>query len=97
MWEVAAEVTQIKGTSETHPALSPTDEFAGFELYTTLLQGRKDGVKAVARPSEADYLRSALKRGMEIQQRTGVNPYKVGLIGSSDTHTGLASSDEDEL
>ena len=97
MWEVAAEVTQIKGTSETHPALSPTDEFAGFELFTTLLQGRKDGVKELAKASEADYLRSALKRGMEIQQKTGVNPYKVGLIGSSDTHTGLVSSDEDEF
>ena len=97
MWEVAAEVTQIKGTSETHPALSPTDEFAGFELFTTLLQGRKDGVKELAKASEADYLRSALKRGMEIQQKTGVNPYKVGLIGSSDTHTGLVSSDEDKF
>jgi hypothetical protein len=87
-WEPVMEVTQVKGTSETHPALSATDEFAGFEIRNKLLAG------APETPGEGAYARSALLRGLQIEQQTGVNPYKFGLIGSTDSHTGLSSTEE---
>jgi hypothetical protein len=87
-WEPVIEVTQVKGTSETHPALSRNDEQAGFEIRDKLLAG------APATPAEGSYARSALLRGLETEQRTGVNPYKFGLIGSTDSHTGLSSAEE---
>ncbi len=87
-WEPVAEVTQVKGDSETHPALSPDDEFADFETYRVYLDNRP----APGHP--ADYLRSALRLGLEIDQRLGINPYKLGLIGSTDAHTALASAEE---
>ena len=92
-WEPVAEVTQIKGTSETHPLLSPTDEFAGFEFFNALIDARSD---TPARPdvSEADYVRSALKIGLEVENEVGVNPYKLGMIGSTDSHSGLATAEE---
>ena len=89
-WEPVVEVTQIKGDSEAHPQLSPNDEFADFETYGFYLQ------KTPQDPivTEADYVRSGLKRGLEIEKKIGVNPYKFGLIGSTDAHTGLSSAEE---
>ncbi|MEJ2084456.1 MAG: DUF3604 domain-containing protein [Acidobacteriota bacterium] len=92
-WEPAVEVTQIKGDSEAHPALSPTDEFADFEVYDFALT--PDGTRP--EPTDADYVRSGLKRGLELGAKLGVNPYKVGMIGSTDSHTGIAAVEEDNF
>ena len=78
------EITQIKGDSEAHPFLSPNDEFAGFGVT-----GWELGDLAMADVKSNDmfageYLREALKRGLTIEDRTGVNPYKFGVIGSTD-------------
>ena len=92
--EPVVEITQIKGDSEAHPFLSANDEFAGYgtagwELNNLLgTQPTKPGDYA------GSYVREALKRGLLIEQRTGVNPYKFGVIGSTDAHTSLATSDE---
>jgi Protein of unknown function (DUF3604) len=88
--EPIVEVTQIKGDSETHPELSPDDSFADFETYPHYIQQTVEDYQ----PSAADYVRSGLKRGLAIEQKTGVNPYKFGMIGSTDSHTGLASAEE---
>ena len=90
-WEPVMEVSQVKGTSETHPALSVNDEFADFEIRNKLLIG--DPAKA----SPNSYARTALLQGMEIEAATGVNPYKFGMIGSSDSHTGLVSVEENNF
>ena len=89
-WEPVAEITQIKGDSETHPLFSPTDEFADFETYQYYIQQEPQAYEA----HPGDFLRPALKRGLAIEQKLGVNPYKLGLIGSTDSHTGLATADE---
>jgi hypothetical protein len=89
-WERVVETTQIKGDSETHPALSPTDEFSDYERYSFVMVPTGPIAKAV----EADYIRAALKRGLEIEAKTGVNPYKFGLIGSTDSHTGMSAVEE---
>lgn len=88
MWEPVVEITQSKGTSEVRPELDPSDEFAEFEIRRKLLAGQPTP------PSEADYVRSALKRGLQVQAKVGVNPYKLGVIGSTDNHTGLSSVQE---
>ena len=90
-WEPVVEITQAKGTSEVHPALSPNDEFAEFEIYRRLF------FRQEPTPQAGDYVRSALQRGLLIQEDTGVNPYKFGVIGSSDIHTGLATLDENNF
>lgn len=92
MWERVVEVTQTKGDSETHPILSPTDEFANFEFYPFFVAGGVQGADDAV--SEGSYARSALKRGLSIQEETGENPFQFGMIGSSDVHTGLATTDE---
>ena len=79
--EPVIEITQIKGTSETHPSLSPNDEWASFELYETFI-----GSAAKSSPHIGDYARTALARGLGIEDGGGFNPYKFGFIGSSDTH-----------
>ncbi|MEJ2004062.1 MAG: DUF3604 domain-containing protein [Cyclobacteriaceae bacterium] len=89
-WERNVEVTQIKGDSETHPALSPNDEFADYETYDFALTPDKTRPE----PTEADYVRSGLKRGLALEQQIGVNPYKVGMVGSSDSHTGITAVEE---
>jgi hypothetical protein len=86
-WEPLVEVTQMKGDSETHPILSPTDEFAGFEKMIFPADSPDTG-----RPYE--YARSALKLGLRQQAKLGINPFKFGLIGSTDSHTSLATADE---
>jgi len=89
-WEPVLEVTQIKGDSETHPLLSPTDEFADYETYSFVMTvERKTPV-----PTEADYARSGLRRGLALDAKLGANPYKFGLIGSSDSHTGMSAVEE---
>jgi hypothetical protein len=90
-WETVMEVTQVKGTSEVNPAFSPNDEFAAFEIHTDLLNGQQ------AVPLEGDYARSSLLRGLGIARAVGVNPYKFGMIGASDSHTGLTNVEEDNF
>jgi Protein of unknown function (DUF3604) len=91
-WEPIVEVTQIKGDSETHPSLSPDDEFADFEHFPFYLQRAPQGPGYQA--AVGDFVRSSLRRGLEIENQIGVNPYQFGLIGSTDAHTGIASSEE---
>lgn len=90
-WEPVVEATQVKGTSEVHPELSPTDEFADFEVRRKLLIGTPTPA------NKGDYVRSALLRGLEIEQSAGANPYKFGMIGASDSHTGLSSVEENDF
>ncbi|GAA6150736.1 DUF3604 domain-containing protein [Pseudoteredinibacter isoporae] len=90
-WEPVVEATQIKGDSETHPLLSPSDEFADFETYRHLLSATAEGLAPV---TAGDYIRSALLRGLSFEQSLGVNPYKFALIGSSDAHTGQGAAEE---
>ena len=92
-WEPVSEITQIKGDSETHPSVSPDDEFADFETYTHYIQQDLEEYQ----PTAADYARPALLLGLELEQKTGVNPYQFGLIGSTDSHSGLASAEEDNF
>ena len=92
-WERIAEITQIKGDSETHPDLSPDDEFADFETYPFYIQRENSEYVAAV----GDYLRPALMRGLELEQQLGQNPYQLGLIGSTDAHTSLPSAEEDNF
>jgi hypothetical protein len=88
-------MTQTKGTGETHPFLSPNDEFANFEIWD---KGNLDGSVAKAKGMlETEYARSALLNGMRLEAQLGTNPYKFGMIGSSDAHTGLAAMEEDNF
>ena len=89
------EITQIKGDGETHPTLSPTDEFANFERLDV---GNLDLSEAKTPAMlEHEYAREALKNGLKLDQQFGANPYKFGLIGSTDSHTGLATGDENNF
>jgi hypothetical protein len=94
-WEPLYEATQIKGDGEAHPFLSPNDEFADYETWD---QGNLD----LSVPKDNDmlqyeYARSALQLGLKLEQELGVNPYKFGLIGSTDSHTALATAGEDNF
>ncbi len=94
-WERLYEATQTKGDGEAHPYLSPNDEFADFETWD---KGNLDGSVAKKKEMlEFEYVRSALKNGLALEQKLGVNPYKFGLVGSSDAHTGLAAMEEDNF
>src|SRR5512147_1878878 len=94
-WEPLYEVTQTKGTGEAHPFLSPNDEFAAFEIWD---KGNLDGTVAKSKDMlEFEYARSALKNGLVLEARLGTNPYKFGMIGSSDAHNGLAAMEEDNF
>lgn len=94
-WERLFEVTQTKGTSEAHPILSPNDEFADFELWDT---GNLDLTAAKEEEMyQYEYAREALKNGMILEQKHGANPYKFGMIGSTDTHTALSSAEDDNF
>lgn len=86
--EPLVEITQVKGTSDTHPALSDTDEWADFEIMPYRV--------ATMVPSEpaGSYVRDALRRGLSLEERGTTNPYKFGFVGASDTHTGAISDDE---
>ena len=89
--EPLVEITQIKGTSETHPALSSRDEWAGFELVSTRGVGMG---KPVASKPEGSYVREALRHGLELEAQGITNPFAYGFIGSSDTHTAASQTDE---
>lgn len=94
-WERLYEVTQTKGDGEVHPLLSPNDEFANFEKWD---KGNLDGTVAkTSNMLEFEYARSALKNGLMLEQKLGVNPYKFGMVGSSDSHTGLAAMEEENF
>ena len=94
-WEPLHEVTQIKGDSEAHPFLSPDDEFADYEnwdkgnLNLTVLKAPE--------MLAGEYARAGLKRGLLLQERFGINPYKFGLVGATDSHTSFASAEEDNF
>jgi hypothetical protein len=90
-WEPLLEITQHKGTSETHPVLSPTDEFASFEIMEST-SGSRDAEAPF--PREHAYARSALKLGLGQQAKLGANPFKFGFVGGSDTHFSLSSPEE---
>ena len=94
-WEPLYEVTQTKGDGETHPFLSPNDEFANFERWD---KGNLD-LSVLKKPEmlEFEYARSALKNGLKMEAELGVNPYKFGLVGSTDVHTALATADDDNF
>ncbi|MDH3866068.1 MAG: DUF3604 domain-containing protein [Desulfobulbaceae bacterium] len=94
-WEPLYEATQIKGDGEAHPFLSPNDEFADYETWD---KGNLD--LSVAKKSDMlqyEYARSALQTGLQLQRELGVNPYKFGMIGSTDSHTGLATAEEENF
>ena len=93
-WEPLYEVTQIKGDSETHPLLSTNDEFADYETWD---RGNFAGVPKTDDMLEFEYAREALKRGISLEKEHGANPYQFGMIGSTDSHTGLATGDEDNF
>ena len=92
-WEPLAEVTQVKGDSETHPLMSPDDEFADFETFDTNLSLDETEKWML----KHEYLRGALKQGLRHQKALNVNPYKFGLIGSTDGHNSLVTPEEDNF
>jgi len=92
-WEPLHEVTQIKGDEEAHPLLSTEDEFANYENWDV---GNLDGSAAKKKAMlQFEYARSALKLGLKFGKKLGINPYKFGLNGASDTHTALATTREE--
>ena len=79
--EPIVEMTQVKGTSETHPLLSPEDEFADHELYEILV-----GMPVLADKVPGSFVRQSLARGIGLEAELGANPYAFGFIGSTDAH-----------
>ena len=94
-WEPIAEVTQLKGDSETHPSLSPEDPFADFERWDEF--NISNTTKTTPDMYPGSYARSALKRGLALENSAGANPYAFGMIGSTDDHTSLATAEEDNF
>ena len=94
-FEKLVEVTQIKGDGEAHPMLSPNDEFAGYEIWD---KSNLNGTEA-KKPEmiQWEYAREALKTGLVLGKKLGVNPYKFGMIGSTDSHTSLSTAEEDNF
>ena len=94
-WEPLYEVTQIKGDGEAHPLLSPDDEFADYETWDV---GNLD-VSAVKQDDmlQYEYAREALKNGLVLEKKLGTNPYKFGMVGSTDSHTALATAEEENF
>ena len=90
-WEPLVEVTQIKGDGETHPFLSPDDEFADYESWDI---ANFAGVPKTDDMLQYEYARSALGLGLKLYGELGVNPFRFGMIGSTDSHTALATADE---
>jgi hypothetical protein len=94
-WEPIYEVTQYKGDGETHPYLSPDDEFADFETWDkanlAMLEPHKDEYY------RTEYARSALQLGLQQEGQIGANPFKIGMIGATDSHTGFPQVEEDNF
>jgi len=99
--EPIVEITQVKGTSETHPVVSPSDEWADFEILGKIvLTESSDENMPKTNPStplkyKGNYVRQAYKSGLELYEKKGVNPYKFGVIGSTDTHNSGSCQEED--
>jgi hypothetical protein len=93
-WEPIYEVTQIKGDGETHSYLSPNDEFADYETWDKANLGPVPKKKEML---QYEYAREALKNGLKLEQKLGVNPYQFGMVGSTDSHTGLATAEEENF
>lgn len=94
-WERLYEATQIKGDGETHPLLSPNDEFADFETWDWANLDMSQAKTPDMLPGE--YVRSGLQRGLQLETKLGTNPFKFGLVGAGDAHTGLATPDNDNF
>ena len=93
--EPLIEVTQIKGDGEAHPFLSPNDEFADYETWD---QSNLDGTELKKEEMlQYEYARSALKIGLQLEKKLGVNPFKFGMIGSTDAHTAISSIEENNF
>ena len=94
-WEPMYEVTQLKGDGEAHPFLSPNDEFADYETWDSYNLGmsRKNEKSMLA----GEYARSGLKRGLAFEEKLGVNPFKFGMVGSTDSHTSVPGVEEDNF
>ena len=94
-WEPLYEVTQIKGDGETHPVLSPDDEFADYGTWDV---GNLD-ITELKKPEmlKGEYAREALKRGLALEKKFGINPYKFGMIGATDAHTSLPTAEEENF
>lgn len=94
-WERLYEWTQLKGDGEAHPLLSPEDEFADFETWD---YGNLDATqRKTPEMLPGEYARSALKRGLELEQTLGINPFKFGADGATDTHTGMTTVQEENF
>jgi hypothetical protein len=94
-WEPLFETIQFKGQSESHPSLSPTDEFAmNYELWD-----RGNLIQVPKKPGmiQYEYLREALKNGLKVEQDLGVNPFKYGMVAGTDSHNGLTAAEEDNF
>lgn len=91
-WEPLYEITQMKGDGETHPILSSTDEFADYENWD---RGNWNGEVKTPKMLPKEYVRSALKIGLQIEQTLGVNPFKFGVVGGTDSHTSLSTAREE--
>jgi hypothetical protein len=92
-WEPLYEVTQIKGDGETHPFLSPNDEFADYGTWDKGSFGSAKNQDMLPR----EYAREALKQGLKHEQELGANPFKFGIVGSTDSHTALATTEENNF
>ena len=90
--EPLAEIIQGKGQSDTSPALSPTDEFANYEMWQYLI-----GTSIKANSSTGSYLRQAYGVGQELQAKLGVNPFKYGIEAGTDYHSALSSTEVEQL
>lgn len=94
-FEPIIEVTQIKGDGESHPLLSPNDEFADYETWDkSNLNGTEAKTPGMLK---YEYAREALKTGLQLERKLGVNPFKFGMIGSTDAHTSMAAVEEDNF
>jgi hypothetical protein len=93
-WEPIYEVTQIKGDGEAHPYLSPNDEFAD---YGTWDRGNLGPLAKKKDMIQFEYAREALKNGLRLEKKLEINPYKFGMVGSTDSHTGLATAEEENF
>ena len=94
-WEPLYEVTQIKGDGETHPKLSPNDEFADYGTWAVgnldITELKKDDML------QREYAREALKNGLKLEKKLGTNPYKFGMVGATDSHTALPTAEEENF